>query len=234
MESLFKNLSVRMYKGNDVWEDVGVMGSMLDKIMKAKNAGQTTSACGGTPRKEEEFPERCAVTSASVFNFYGGSSAVDALKFYKGQREHMNVLLLDCGDMRNALFTASQFPNDGQTKLNLHVCNKSPLYVARNVFLTYVMLNDSFDPTGDSLYLWNLWYSCLWDHPTNNQFVTDLTKLMKESPTWTADSAIKISNETLESVIYIYKSWMKTATDTKVFYSMGLWQRSIFSKTHYI
>ena len=110
----------------------------------------------------------------------------------------------------------------------------SPLYVARNVFLTYVMLNDSFDPTRDSLYLWNLWYSCLWDHPTNNRFVTDLTKLMKESPTWTADSAIKISNETLESVFYIYKSWMKTATDTKVFYSMGLWQRSIFFKTHYI
>ena len=96
MESLFKNLSVRMYKGNDVWEDVGVMGSMLDKIMKAKNAGQTTSsACGGTPIKEEEFPEKCAVTSASVFNFYGGSSAVDALKFYKGQQqERMNVLII--------------------------------------------------------------------------------------------------------------------------------------------
>lgn len=136
----------------------------------------------------------------------------------------LQVLFLDCGDIRNVVFTASEFCTDGKQKLNLHVSHKSPLFVARNVFLTHVILSGTFNPTKDSLYLWNLWYSCLWDYATNNRFVEDLKKLMTRK-NWT-ESLLNIPDkQTLESIMKIFRSWLKTATDTKQFYNMGLWQR---------
>lgn len=82
-------MSFRVYRGNDVWEEVG-LDQVLQQIMLNKSQGKPKD--DGITKKNEEYPEPCEVTKAEVFNFYGGSSAVNALMFYKGSQNVQNVV----------------------------------------------------------------------------------------------------------------------------------------------
>ena len=70
---------------------------------------------------------------------------------------------MGCGDLRTGWLTAAKL-TDSYKELNVHFTAESPLFVMRNIMLSFKMLADDFDPENplDIQYLWDVWYSTQW------------------------------------------------------------------------
>ena len=123
----------------------------------------------------------------------------------------LQVLFLCSGDLRNALFTISKF-TEAYPKLNLHLCDKSEVITARNVFLSYLMFSDGFDSkkTSDVDYLWDVWYSTRWSETVRQRFIKDLKQLIASR--WSNESIVgpgePMAMDVLEKV---FNCWLKRA-----------------------
>ena len=124
----------------------------------------------------------------------------------------LQVLFLCSGDLRNALFTISKF-TEAYPKLNLHLCDKSEVITARNVFLSYLMFSDGFDSkkTSDVDYLWDVWYSTRWSETVRERFIKDLKQLIASRWSNKSDVVVPelVAAKHLEKT---FECWMNYAT----------------------
>ena len=114
--------------------------------------------------------------------------------------------------MRNAFFMAYKC-SDAYPELDIHMSDSCDIIVARNVLITQVILEDSFDPENltDCQYLWELLYGCQWTNGTRQRFIRDAKKLLTGK--FTNLSVIfhgAMFNQTLQKIL---KSWLDTASN---------------------
>ena len=125
-------------------------------------------------------------------------------------------MLLDCGDMRNALLTASKFPLNATDKLNVHVSNKCPMIMARNLLISNTMLDLDFNPNNkqDLQYLWDVWYGFQWKDYNKHRFMKAVKQLIVLD--WSKTLNIKIADsKMIASVNKIFSCWLATANASK-------------------
>ena len=84
----------------------------------------------------------------------------------------MQVLFLGSGDLRNALYMATQC-SEAYHELEIHMSDGCEIVTARNFLIAHVMLSDLSSPA-DLQYLWDLWYGCLWNDIIKQRFLGDV------------------------------------------------------------
>ena len=123
----------------------------------------------------------------------------------------MQVLFLGSGDLRNALYMATQC-SEAYHELEIHMSDGCEIVTARNFLISHVMLADSFDPSSpaDLQYLWDLWYGCLWNDITSECFIQDVKQLMDNQ--FINPSIISHGANFNGQLRKILKSWFNTAS----------------------
>ena len=79
------------------------------------------------------------------------------------KKQHLDLLLLASGDVRNILFTVSEISlkktRDCPKSLSFHLNDYDPSVVARNAILLEVAGSINTSVSGDIDFLWNTWYN---------------------------------------------------------------------------
>ena len=115
--------------------------------------------------------------------------------------------------MRLALQTASCRSANFET-LNIHLNDNdsnSGAVNARNILLTHIFTAEDFHPENDKdlLYLWDVWYSFLWNEETAKRFFKDIDLLLAHQ----LPISVNISKEDLSKLETIWTRWKTTASN---------------------
>ena len=127
----------------------------------------------------------------------------------------LQILFLNCGDLKNALLTGAKMTN-AYKELNIHMSSYSILQGARDVFTAYILLSDNFHPGNptDFNYLWDVWYSLQWTEQTRTRFVEDIKKLSESIDQLWISSKVNIPNQKdVQNLKHIFKKWLHTASN---------------------
>ncbi|CAE6499524.1 unnamed protein product [Rhizoctonia solani] len=154
----------------------------------------------------------CWPDSAQSFRPLGGSPAISLTQDLSPEQPNVDILILQCNDVYNILFTLYMdvFAGPGPRQLDVTCSENEPAVIARNA-LVFTLLHAEA-PIDQ---IWNIYYHFKIDEPTSKLLTTHARKLADASvsmDTWSQSpyySFIKfVDQNTLEEV---HKLWTKYA-----------------------
>ena len=127
----------------------------------------------------------------------------------------LQVLFLESGDLRNALFMAPQC-SEAYQELDIHMSDNHSIITARNLLIAHVILTEPFEPSSlaDCQYLWDLWYGFQWNDTIQKRFINNCKRLLANQ--LTNPSVIPHGTKFNEQLKSILKSWINTASNMTV------------------
>ena len=142
----------------------------------------------------------------------GNTRARDLTEFLGTPKEqHLDLLLLACGDVRNILCTVSELslrkPGERPTSLNFHLNDYDPTVVARNAVLLEAAGVINPDIPADIDFLWNIWYNLALSRSHFDRLRKILSELL-ERDFDSRESILKFQNNAiLRECRDIWKDW---------------------------
>lgn len=119
----------------------------------------------GVPVLSFHNPARTILYPTGLYTYaMGNTSARDLIELLRTSKEqHLDLLLLASGDIRNFLCTVSDLSlrkrHERPESLNFHLNDYDPSVVARNAVLVEVACAIDPDIPADVDFLWNIWYN---------------------------------------------------------------------------
>lgn len=119
----------------------------------------------GVPVLSFHNPARTILYPTGLYTYaMGNTSARDLIELLRTSKEqHLDLLLLASGDIRNFLCTVSDLSlrkrHERPKSLNFHLNDYDPSVVARNAVLVEVACAIDPDIPADVDFLWNIWYN---------------------------------------------------------------------------
>lgn len=119
----------------------------------------------GVPVLSFHNPARTILYPTGLYTYaMGNTSARDLTELLGTSKEqHLDLLLLASGDIRNLLCTVSDLSlrerHERPKSLNFHLNDYDPSVVARNAVLVEVACAIDPDIPADVDFLWNIWYN---------------------------------------------------------------------------
>ena len=133
--------------------------------------------------------------------------------------QHLDLLLLASGDIRNVLCTVSDLSLRKQLErpesLNFHLNDYDPSVVARNAVLVEAACAINPDIPADVDFLWNIWYNLALSKDHFDRLCNVLSKLL-ETDFDSGESVLKFQNSAvLMECREIWKDWRDLDLDVK-------------------
>ena len=148
----------------------------------------------------------------------GNTRARDVTELLGTSRgQHLDLLLLGSGDIRNFLFTLSELsirkPHESPKSLSFHINDYDPSVIARNAVLIQVASEINPDIPADVDFLWNIWYNLALSHDNFYRLQQVLRRLI-EKKFDSAESILKFEDiAILRECCAIWKDWMALDLD---------------------
>jgi len=143
----------------------------------------------------------------------GNTRARDVTELLGTSKEqHLDLLLLACGDVRNILCTVSELSlrksHERPTSLNFHLNDYDPTVVARNAVLLEAAGVINPDIPDDIDFLWNIWYNLALSQSHFDRLRKIISKLL-ESDFESRESILMFQNNAiLRECRDIWKDWV--------------------------
>ena len=150
----------------------------------------------------------------------GNTRARDVTELLGTSRgQHLDLLLLGSGDIRNFLFTVSELsirkPHESPKSLSFHINDYDPSVIARNAVLIQVASEINPDIPADVDFLWNIWYNLALSHDNFYRLQQVLCGLI-EKKFDSAESILKFEDiAILRECCAIWKDWMALDLDVR-------------------
>ena len=150
----------------------------------------------------------------------GNTRARDVTELLGTSRgQHLDLLLLGSGDIRNFLFTVSELsirkPHESPKSLSFHINDYDPSVIARNAVLIQVASEINPDIPADVDFLWNIWYNLALSHDNFYRLQQVLRRLI-EKKFDSAESILKFEDiAILRECCAIWKDWMALDLDVR-------------------
>ena len=115
----------------------------------------------------------------------------------------MQILFLECGDLRNTLKTVSS----GIAKhFQLHLNHFSPTVLARNILILKIITSQEFATKNkeDVAFLWDVWFNVDWPEQTQKRFKLVLKELMDNN---LPENVTIAKDSQLEKLKAVWLSW---------------------------
>ena len=130
------------------------------------------------------------------------------------KKQHLDLLLLASGDVRNALYTVSEISlrkaKECPQSLSIHLNDYDPSVVARNAILLEVASSINTDVSDDVDFLWNTWYNMTLSEAHFARLQRILSEMIDkgfDSNEWTV---LKFQDRGVFKECHdIWKDWMK-------------------------
>ena len=150
----------------------------------------------------------------------GNTRARDVTELLGTSKEqHLDLLLLACGDVRNILCTVSELslrkPHERPKSLNFHLNDYDPTVIARNAVLLEAAGVINPDNPADIDFLWNIWYNLALSKSHFDRLRKILAELL-ERDFDSCEGILKFQNSaTLQECRDIWKDWMDLNLEVK-------------------
>ena len=136
------------------------------------------------------------------------------------KRQHLNLLLLASGDVRNIFFTVSEISlkktQNCPKSLSFHLNDYDPSVVARNAILLEVAGSINTSVSGDIDFLWNSWYNMTLSAAHFLRLRQVISGLIEKSFDGSEMTVLKFQNSTvLKECRDIWKDWMRLDLDLR-------------------
>jgi len=136
----------------------------------------------------------------------------------KGQ--HVDLLLLASGDVRNILFTVSEISlkktQERPKSLSFHLNDYDPSVVARNAILLEVAGSINTSVSGDIDFLWNIWYNMTLSAAHFLRLRQVISGLIEKSFEGSEMTVLKFQDSAvLKECRDIWKDWMRLDLNVK-------------------
>ena len=117
---------------------------------------------------------------------------------------------MGCGDLMNTLQSTLY---EHTRKLHIHLNDKDPSVIARNVLLLTI-ISQGFNPEKeeDIAFLWDVWYNLEWPETTLKRFQEVLKNLLNGE--WPQNVSIPNSSH-LESLKNVWNVWFTVTSERK-------------------
>ena len=133
--------------------------------LTASNLKMTKYDSQGVPVLSFHNPAGMILYPTGLYTYaMGNTRARDVTELLGTSKEqHLDLLLLACGDVRNILCTVSELslrkPHERPKSLNFHLNDYDPTVIARNAVLLEAAGVINPDNPADIDFLWNIWYN---------------------------------------------------------------------------
>ncbi|PFX17637.1 hypothetical protein AWC38_SpisGene18024 [Stylophora pistillata] len=150
----------------------------------------------------------------------GNTRARDVTELLGTSKEqHLDLLLLASGDVRNFLFTVSELslrrPHDRPRSLSFHFNDYDPSVIARNAVLIQVANEINPDIPADVDFLWNIWYNLALSQDNFDRLQQVMCRLLAKKFD-SAESILKFEDgAVLRECFDIWKDWMTLDLDVR-------------------
>ena len=136
------------------------------------------------------------------------------------KRQHLNLLLLASGDVRNIFFTVSEISlkktQNCPKSLSFHLNDYDPSVVARNAILLEVAGSINTSVSGDIDFLWNIWYNMTLSVAHFLRLRQVISGLIEKSFDGSEMTVLKFQDSTvLKECRDIWKDWMRLDLDLR-------------------
>ena len=136
------------------------------------------------------------------------------------KRQHLNLLLLASGDVRNIFFTVSEISlkktQNCPKSLSFHLNDYDPSVVARNAILLEVAGSINTSVSGDIDFLWNIWYNMTLSAAHFLRLRQVISGLIEKSFDGSEMTVLKFQDSTvLKECRDIWKDWMRLDLDLR-------------------
>lgn len=168
----------------------------------------------GVPVLSFHNPAGMILYPAGLYTYaMGNTRARDVTEMLGTSKEqHLDLLLLACGDVRNILCTVSELSlrksHERPTSLNFHLNDYDPTVVARNAVLLEAAGAINPDIPADIDFLWNIWYNLALSKSHFDRLRKILSELL-ERDFDSRESILKFENNAiLRECRDIWKDWL--------------------------
>ena len=182
--------------------------------LTASNLKMTKYDSQGVPILSFHNPAGMILYPAGLYTYaMGNTRARDITELLGTSKEqHLDLLLLACGDVRNILYTVSELslrkPHERPKSLNFHLNDYDPTVVARNAVLLEAVGVINPDIPADIDFLWNIWYNLA----LSKSHFDRLRKILSELLERDFDNHEGIlefqNNDTVRECRDIWKDWL--------------------------
>ena len=136
------------------------------------------------------------------------------------KRQHLNLLLLASGDVRNIFFTVSEISlkktQNCPKSLSFHLNDYDLSVVARNAILLEVAGSINTSVSGDIDFLWNIWYNMTLSAAHFLRLRQVISGLIEKSFDGSEMTVLKFQDSTvLKECRDIWKDWMRLDLDLR-------------------
>ena len=168
----------------------------------------------GVPVLSFHNPAGTALYPTGLYTYAMGNTRGRDLTELVGtsNEQHLDLLLLASGDVRNVLCTVSELSlrkhGERPKSLKFHLNDYDPTVVARNVVLLEVASAINPDITADMDFLWNIWYNLALSKAHFDRLRNILSELLEKN--FDGDeSFLKFQNiAVLRECVAIWKDWI--------------------------
>ena len=168
----------------------------------------------GVPILGFHNPAGMIIYPSGIYTYaMGNTRARDVTELFgTSKQQHLDLLLLACGDVRNILCTVSELslrkPHERPTSLNFHLNDYDPTVVARNAVLLEIAGVINPDIPADTDFLWNIWYNLALSKSHFDRLRKNLSELL-ERDFDSRESILKFQNNAiLQECRNIWKDWL--------------------------
>ena len=193
---------------------ISVRRRLLLSVLTTYNIKMTKYDSQGVPILSFHNPAGMIIYPSGLYTYaMGNTRARDVTELLGTSKEqHLDLLLLACGDVRNILCTVSELslrkPHERPASLNFHLNDYDPTVVARNAVLLEAAGVINPDIPADIDFLWNIWYNLALSKSHFGRLQKILSELL-ERDFDSRESILKFQNNAiLQECRDIWKDWL--------------------------
>ena len=191
-----------------------VRNRLLLSEQTASNIKMAKYDSKGVPVLSFHNPAGMILYPAGLYTYAMGNTRARDLTEFLGtsNEQHLDLLLLACGDVRNILYTVSELSmrksHERPTSLNFHLNDYDPTVIARNAVLLEAAGVINPDIPADIDFLWNIWYNLALSKSHFDRLQEILSELL-ERDFDSHESVLKFQNNAiLQECRDIWKDWL--------------------------